>query len=257
MSFEDIVVERHDAVAHIRINRPQTRNACRRQTVEEMAQAVRQHTGSGAKAFVLSGDANAFSAGADLKQMRSSTNEQRDANIREVWLPFLEGINHSKVPFIAAIRGHCVAGGLEIVLACHLRIASPDAKLGLPEILRGHIPGAGGTVRLPRLVGEGNALRYLLTGDSMSADDALRMGLVNEIKPAEEVISYSIALAQRIASLSAKAIELTLRSVVGNRDLSMAQALQEELQMCIEMREDRAYAEGLAAFAEKRPADYR
>lgn len=257
MTFEDIVVERHDAVVHIAINRPQARNACRRQTVEEMARAVTHHAESGARAFVLSGDSNAFSSGADLKQMRSFTNEQRDANIRDAWLPFLEGVNHSKVPFIAAIRGHCVAGGLEIVLACHLRIASPDAKFGLPEILRGHIPGAGGTVRLPRLVGEGNALRYLLTGDSMAAEEALRMGLVNEIKPAGEVIAYSLALAARIASLSAKAVELTLRSVVGSRDAATAQALEAELQMCAEMREDRAYTEGLAAFTEKRPANYR
>lgn len=116
---------------------------------------------------------------------------------------------------IAAVRGWAVGGGLELALACHLRIAGRSARFGQPEILRGHIPGAGGTVRLPRLVGIGRALQYLLTGDDIPADEAERIGLVNFVVADDAVLEAAEALGRRIAGLSEVAVRLTLQSVIG------------------------------------------
>jgi enoyl-CoA hydratase/carnithine racemase len=145
---------------------------------------------------------------------------------------------------------------MEIALACHLRVLGHSAKLGLMEILRGHIPGAGGTVRLPRLVGSGRALQYLLTGDTVDAEESLRIGLANTVVPDDEVVTSAVALGKRVAALSPKAVELTLRAVIAQRDLPLAEALQMEMALCREMRSHADYHEGLDAFVAKRDAEY-
>jgi enoyl-CoA hydratase len=255
--FEDIRVERDGAVSIITICRPQARNAFRYQSLDEAIEAVRQETAHGARALVFTGEGgDAFSSGADLKEMRGADVPQKEASLARRWGPLMDGIEAGPVPAIAAIRGYAVAGGMELALACHLRVLGHSAKLGLMEILRGHIPGAGGTVRFPRLVGTGRALQYLLTGDTMDAQEALRSGLANLVVPDEEVLASAVALGKRIAALSPKAIELTLRAVMAQRDLPLAEALRVEMELCREMRKHADYHEGLDAFIEKRDADY-
>jgi len=255
--LDDIRVTRDGPVSIITISRPQARNALRYQTLDETMEAVRQETARGARALVLTGEGeNAFSSGADLKEMRSASIEQKEDSLSRHWGPLLDGIESGPVPAIAAIRGYAVAGGMELALACHLRVLGRGAKLGLMEILRGHIPGAGGTVRFPRLVGSGRALQYLLTGDTVDADEALRMGLANMVVPDDEVVSRAVALGKRIAAFSPKAVELTLRAVIAQRDLPLAEALHFEMALCREMRAHADYHEGLDAFVEKREADY-
>lgn len=257
VKFEDIRVERDGPVSIITISRPQARNAFRYQTLDEAIEAVREETVGGARALVFAGEGEyAFSSGADLKEMRSASIEQKEASLTRRWGPLLDGIEFGPVPAIAAIRGYAVAGGMELALACHLRVLGRSAKLGLMEILRGHIPGAGGTVRFPRLVGSGPALQYLLTGDTVDAEEALRIGLANLVVPDEEVVSRAVAFGKRIAALSPKAVELTLRAVIAQRDLPLPEALRFEMELCREMRAHADYHEGLDAFVEKREAEY-
>lgn len=254
--YEDIRVERDGPVSILRVHRPEARNAYRYRTLEEAIAAVDRETARGARALVIAGDEIAFSSGADLKEMRTATKEQKEDNLRIRWNPFLDRLERGAIPAIAAVRGYALAGGMEVVLACHVRFASPDAKFGLAEIRRGHIPGAGGTVRFPRLAGTGIALQYLLTGDTMDADAAFRAGVVKQVVPADDVVAHAVAFGKRVAGLSAKAVELTLRSVMAQRDLPLADALSFEMELCAEMRKHGDYQEGLDAFVQKRAPDY-
>ncbi len=255
-AFEDIRVARDGAVSVLTLNRPLARNALRKHSLVEMIEAVRQETAGGARALVITGEGGHFCAGADLKEMREDTVPVKEENLWKRWGPMLNNIESGPIPAIAALRGYAVAGGGEIALACHLRIAGRSTKLGLTEILRGHIPGGGGTVRLPRMVGTGQALKYLLTGDTIDAQEAYRIGLVNDVVADEEVLDRAVALGKRIAKLSPKAVELTLRSVMAQRDKPLAEALRFEMDLCREMRESPDYREGLDAFIAKREPRY-
>jgi enoyl-CoA hydratase/carnithine racemase len=256
-AFTDLMVERDGPVSIITVNRPETRNAFRRTTLEEAIEAVRSETERGARALVFTGAGDkAFSSGADLKEMRTNDVPEKEANLVRRWRPLLEGIESGPVPAIAAVRGYALAGGMELLLACHLRVLGRSARLGLTEILRGHIPGGGGTVRLPRAIGESRALAHLLTGDLLDAQEALRVGLANAVVPDDEVLAHAVALGQRIAGLSRKAVELTLRSVVTQRDRPLADALSNEIELCREMRRSPDYTEGLDAFIQKREPRY-
>lgn len=258
MSFEDIRYEIEPPLARLTINRPEVRNACRFRTAVELGEAVRKaDEDRRVRVLILTGAGDAaFSAGADLKELRTRSPEVRERELAAGWLATLRTIETLGKPVIAAVRGWAVGGGTELALACHLRIAGRSAMFGQPEILRGHIPGAGGTVRLPRLVGIGRALQYLLTGDDIPAEEAERIGLVNFVVADDAVLNAAEALARRIAGLSEVAVRLTLQSVIGGRDASLESALALEQALCSRMRFARDYREGLDAFAEKRPALY-
>lgn len=258
LKFEDILYEVDEPLAVITINRPEVRNACRVQTMREIAEAVAA-AGANTRVRVVivtgAGD-KAFSAGADLKESRGRKPDERDHDLIDGWYEALRRIEGLGKPVIAAVRGWAVGGGTELTMACHLRIAGRSARFGQPEILRGHIPGGGGTVRMPRLIGQGRALYYLLTGDDIPADEAERMGLVTKVVEDVRVLEEAKALGRRIAELSHVAVELTLRSVVGGRDVSLEAALALERALCGEMRYARDYVEGLDAFVEKRRPRY-
>lgn len=255
--WSDVRIERRGPVSLILVCRPAARNAFRRRTLDDARAAVEEELRQGARALVLTGEGDqSFSAGADLKEMRASNEDAKAAMLEIGWRSLLDAIESASVPVIAAIRGYAVGGGLELALACHIRIVAHNAKLGLPEILRGHIPGAGGTVRLPRMVGTGRALQYLLTGDFIDADEAYRIGLANSVVPDSEVVDRAIELANRIAGLPRLAVELTLRSVMTQRGLSLDDALRLERELCREMRKADDYVEGLDAFVQKRDPKY-
>jgi enoyl-CoA hydratase len=257
-AFEDILYVVDPPLAVITINRPEVRNACRVQTLREIGQAViKAGMDDSVGAVVLTGAGDkAFSAGADLKEARARKPSDSDHEIVEAWGEMLCRVERFSKPIVAAIRGYALGGGTEIAMACHLRIAGVTARFGQPEILRGHIPGAGGTVRLPRLIGEGRALLYLLTGDEIPAAEAERIGLVSKVVGDDRVLDEAKNLARRIAGLSRVAVELTLKSVLGGRDASLEGALLLERSLCGEMRHAPDYREGLDAFVEKRRPRY-
>jgi enoyl-CoA hydratase len=256
--FEDLLYEVKPPLALVTINRPTARNACRHQTMVELGAAVALAARTeGVRAIIITGAGDkAFSAGADLKELRTRDLAQRDRELVEGYGQTLRTIETSPRPTIAAIRGFALGGGMEIAMACHLRVAGETAVLGQPEILRGHIPGAGGTVRFPRLSGVNAALQYLLTGDQITARDALRINLVNWVVPDDEVVSFAEATGRRIAQLSSVAVELTLQSVLDGVEMPLEQALDYERALCSRMRHAADYREGLNAFAEHRVANY-
>jgi enoyl-CoA hydratase len=256
--FDDLLLDVRAPIATIVINRPEARNACRYQTMVEIGRAVQMlQQEPGIRAIILTASCDkAFSAGADLKELKTRDPAQRDRELVEGFAETLRRIETSEVPVIAAVRGFALGGGMEIAMACHLRIAGQSALFGQPEILRGHIPGAGGTVRFPRLVGTGNALRYLLTGDQIGAEEAWRIGLVNWVVPDDRVLEQAMEIASRIAGLSRTAVALTLQAVVAGRDMPMEQALVFERALCSRMRHVPDYSEGLKAFEEKREPSY-
>jgi enoyl-CoA hydratase len=249
MSFEHLLLAVDDRVATVTINRPERLNALDRALIEELDDATaallaRDDVGG----VVLTGAGRAFVAGADIAELASlSPAEARQLSRRgQAAFARLEG---SDKPVVAAVNGFALGGGCELAMACHVRIAAETAKFGQPEVRLGLVPGYGGTVRLPRLVGPGMAAQLLLTGEIIDATEALRIGLVNRVVPASEVVPTAQAL---------------VRAMLANAPLATAGILQ-----LLRPASDAAYeresgvfqllsgtadcAEGTAAFLEKRP----
>src|ERR671914_1968093 len=193
MDFQTILFETRDQIAFITLNRPDSLNAVNRQMTRELVDVCQQvEEDSGIRVAIFTGAGErAFSAGMDLKE-RAETSfspiERRNQKLSQTIHTQSRAIGAMTKPTIAAIRGYCVGGGLEMALACDMRVAAEDAKLGLAEVRRGLIPGAGGTQRLPRLIGAAKALEICLTGDNLSGSEALRLGLVNLAVPASDVV---------------------------------------------------------------------
>lgn len=207
---------RHDEgrVAVLTINRPRVRNAmdiaAMRLLGEECARAG---TDAAIRVIVITGAGDvAFSAGGDMAEMITFTPLASDT-VMDVWQTTLERIERSPKPVIAAINGYAYGGGTELAMACHIRVAADTAKLGQPEIALDHLPGSGGTQRLPRLIPLGIAYEYLLTGDAIPAQDAHRLGLVNHVWPKAELMERALALAERIAERGPVAVRFTLEAV--------------------------------------------
>ena len=247
-----LLIERRGPVLVLRVNRPDKRNA--------MNAAVRQALGSAldqaaaddrARCIVLTGTGDvAFVAGADITEMADRSACEQQLVMREARI-FERLARHPK-PVIAAVNGVALGGGLELALACDIRIASPQARFGQPEVNLGLIPGGGGTQRLPRMVGEGMALKLILTGEQISADEAHRIGLVQEIVPATTLLDRAVALGDMIAMKSPVAVRAAKEAVRAAGRLPLAQgcALETSLFLGAFASDDRV--EGMRAFLEKR-----
>lgn len=201
-------------------------------------------TGRGAKMFAAGSDIRefiGFDAAASLKLSRDIARTMRR-------------IEAVPKPVIAAINGHCIGGGLELALACDIRIASRQARLGLPEVALGIMPGGGGSARLARLVGAGQALHMCMSGNLIDAETAFRIGLVTEVCEGPEVLSESLRLAETIASRSAFAVGQVKRAILSGLSSELDGAIELEAQACSACFASPDAAEGMAAFIEKRPA---
>lgn len=256
MSFKHIVFEaEEDGIAVITINRPHKLNAIDRETMTELSEAFEQvGDAPGLKALIVTGAGEkAFVAGADIGELAAATAIELERLARRGQAVFGLLDNIAK-PSVAAINGFALGAGLELAMACTLRIASPNAKLGLPEVKLGLLPGYGGTQRLPRLVGQGKTLELLLTGEPVEAREAWRIGLVNEVVEAAELLARSRAMLMKIVSNGPVAVGLAMRAV----DAGLSGSLQEGLRFeaaCFGVAassEDRM--EGTRAFLEKRKA---
>ena len=239
----------------VTVNRPKALNALNRDLVEALAATV---AGLGAdpavEGIVLAGAGDrAFVAGADISELQDLTSAAafRVARCGQEAMRTIEGTGKL---VIAAIGGYALGGGLELALACHLRVASPKAKLGLPEVKLGVIPGYGGTQRLPRLIGRGRALRMILTGDPVEADEALATGLVDEVH--EDAVEGAAALLDRVLANGPLAVRNALLAVdAGLSGLEGGLLAEASLFAALAGTED--MREGLGAFLEKRPAQFR
>ena len=258
MAFENLTLERDGAVAVLTLNRPKVLNALNTPTMDELRRAVLEvrHdaalrvliiTGAGDKSFVAGADINELALQAPVQGKEHAIRGQHVFDLIE---------NMGK-PVIAAINGFALGGGCELALACTLRIAAETARLGQPEINLGIIPGYGGTQRLARLVGKGIALDLLLTGRQVKADEALQIGLVNRVVPADGLMAEARKLAADLASRAPIAMQYIIEAV--NRGLEMSfdkgQFLEATLFGLVASTED--MREGTKAFLEKRKAEFR
>jgi enoyl-CoA hydratase len=251
-----LLSETRGHVALITLNRPEKRNALNGQlraaflgAIDEMARDAHVRaivvTGAGDKAFV---------AGADIAEFdgRSPVDQYRVMKLPTIF----DAVERCSKPVLAAINGFCLGGGMELALACDIRIASSAAKFGQPEVNLGIIPGGGGTQRLPRIIGLGAALRLILSGEMIDAAEALRLRLIEEVVPPEALLPRTMALAETIASKSPVAVAAAKEATRAALSLSLPEGLKLEtalFQLCF-ASEDKA--EGVRAFLEKRPATF-
>lgn len=209
-----------------------------------------------ARAIVLTGSARAFSAGADVKELAGL----QGPHATRAWIDrgqrLMDRVAASTRPVIAAVEGYCLGGGLELALACHLRIAGDRAQLGLPEVKLGILPGFGGSQRLPRLVGPGLALEMMLTGEPIAPERALAAGLVNRVVPAGQAGAAAAELAAGLAQRSAAALAAIVAVAARGRDVPLREGLDAELGAITALLSGPDAREGLAAFLEKRPARF-
>ena len=216
--MENILIEKQDNLAIVTINRPTKLNALNKATIEELHTAFNDlNNDSNTKVIILTGSGEkAFVAGADISEFAHfsiSEGEQLAAKGQELLFDFVQNL---QTPVIAAVNGFALGGGLELAMSCHFRIASTNAKMGLPEVTLGVIPGYGGTQRLPQLVGKGRAMEMIMTAGMITADEAKQYGLVNHVVPQAELIEFSTSIAQKIIKNSPFAIGRAIKSINAN-----------------------------------------
>lgn len=215
MAYENILLEKEGAIAFITINRPKQLNALNRQTINELSEALDEVKGDHSlRTLIITGSGEkAFVAGADIKEFSNyGINEGTDLAAEGQRLLF-DKVENMEKPVIAAINGFALGGGLELAMACHIRVASYKAKLGLPETGLGLIPGYGGTQRLPRLIGQGRAIEMITTAKMIEADKAAEIGLVNHAVAPADLIELAKKIANDITKNSPMAVASAIRSV--------------------------------------------
>jgi enoyl-CoA hydratase/carnithine racemase len=256
--FQNIRFEKKNQIAYITIDRPKVLNALNMQTMGELRDVFTQIkddaeirvailTGAGEKAFV---------AGADINELQKNNAVQAKAYTHR-GQAVLEVIENLGKPVIACINGFALGGGCELALACTMRLASENAKLGQPEVKLGIIGGYGGTQRLPRLIGKGLALQMLLTGEMISAQEAYRIGLVNEVVPQAQLISRAEEIARKIIANGPLAIQYTLEAVNKGMEMPLSEGLFLEATLFSVACATEDMKEGTTAFLEKRPAVFK
>ncbi len=253
----NILEEKRNRIGIITVNRPEQLNSMNAETRSEMADSFEKMDNDPKIAVVIltGSPGKAFIAGADIKEFAEMKLENSE-EMKEDWR-VTKVISGMKKPVIAMIDGFCLGGGLEIAMSCDLRISSNRSKLGQPEINIGIIPGAGGTQRLTRLVGEGRAMELILTGRMINAEEALQYGILNFIFTPEELEEKTMELANTIASKSSYAVERAKRSVKAVAEMSLEKGLKYEQDLFIECFKSEDGKEGIKAFIEKRKADFK
>ena len=258
MKPETIQVERRASVAIVTLNRPDKLNALSRETIAALAAAFESFANDAdLRAVILTGAGDrAFSAGTDLSELvHVPADEAR--NVADRGQQLCNQIEQMRIPVIAAINGIAAGGGCELALACHLRIATANARFSLPETKLGIIPGYGGTQRLTRELGRARALELILTAASINAEDALRFGLVYRVVPASELLSSAEELAREIAQHAPLAIRACLEAVMVGTELPLAEGLALEGKLFASLFASEDMREGTLAFLEKRKAVFK
>ncbi len=257
MAFNNIVLERRGRVAVITINRPEKLNALNIATRREIVDAFESlRDDASIRVVVITGAGEkAFIAGADIGEFAGRTALQQREIMRGC--RSFDGMEDFPKPVIAMINGYALGGGCELAMACDIRIASSQAKLGQPEIKLGIIPGGGGTQRLPRLIGEGKAMELILTGEMISAEEALRLGLVNQVTPPAELEARTMELANRIAEMSPVALMAAKQAVKSASRLDLRAGLDTETDLFALSFSSEDKEEGVRAFLEKRKPEFK
>tara|TARA_Y100001934_G_scaffold243264_1_gene299740 strand:+ start:929 stop:1705 length:777 start_codon:yes stop_codon:yes gene_type:complete len=256
MAYEHILVETRGSVGLITLNRPKAMNALCADLAREIAEAVDVYEADETiGALVVTGSEKAFCAGADIKEMadKNYMDVYKEDFITVNW----ERLSHCRKPVVAAVAGYALGGGCEFAMMCDFILAAENAKFGQPEILIGTIPGAGGTQRLTRFIGKSKAMEMVLTGRMMDAEEAERAGLVSRIVPLEELVDEAVQTAEKMANLSRPIVMLAKESVNRAYETTLAEGVRFERRVFHSTFATEDQKEGMAAFAEKRTADFK
>src|SRR5438132_3912550 len=250
---ENVLYEKKGAIAYVTINRPKVLNALNKATIAELNAVFHDARDDAAvRGVILTGAGDkAFAAGADIGEMAGDTPADAEDKTRH-GQRLTRVIENLGKPVIAAVNGFALGGGCELAMACTIRLAVETAKFGQPEVTIGIIPGYGGTQRLPRLVGKGRALQLILTGEMIGAPEAYRIGLVNEIVPAADLISRAEAILNKINANAPVAVRSAIDSVNRGLDTTVSDGLNVEASLFVTCAATEDLKEGAAAFREKR-----
>lgn len=252
---EKLLLSIENKIAVITVNRPEVRNALDKETWKLLTESFEKFDkDSDVRAIIITGAGNkAFIAGADLNSLKTRTVAETIDSETNSAVRTIEKVGK---PVIAAINGYCLGGGCEIAMACDIRIASENAKIGQTELNVGILPGAGGTQRLRNLVGLGKAMEMILTGEIVNAEEACKIGLVNKVVPQEKLMEETIELAGKIASKSPIALKLAKRAIQSGANLPIDTGLMIEILSQSVMFSTEDHLEGINAFLEKRDPNY-
>lgn len=258
MEYQTIIFEKKQNYVLITLNRPDKLNALNKQMFDDLDDAFRKiELDNDIRALILTGSGDkAFAAGADIKELNES--DERSGKIFSEYGSYvMRRLAELRIPTIAAINGFALGGGCELTMACHIRFASEKAKMGQPEVNLGIIPGYGGTQRLPRLVGTPKAMELILTGNMVDAQEAKRIGLVNEVFPPEELLPKTIAFVELILSKGPLAVSAAVDCILASEELSPADGLFYESRIFGRTCGTEDFKEGTTAFLEKRKAEFK
>ena len=254
MNYETILVSRSERVGTITLNRPEALNALNSQVMAEVTAAAAEFDAdAGIGAIIITGSAKAFAAGADIKEMAAlSFSDVLGADFFAAW----GRLAAVRTPLIAAVAGHALGGGCELAMMCDVLIAADTAKFGQPEIKLGVLPGMGGSQRLTRAVGKAKAMDMILTGRTIDAAEADRIGLVSRVVPADELLAQANAVATTISQMSRSASRMAKEAVNRAFESSLAEGLLYERRLFHSAFATDDQTEGMAAFTEKRAANF-
>jgi enoyl-CoA hydratase/carnithine racemase len=251
-----IRVEVKDSVAILTLNRPKQLNALNQAVLEELdGHLTDLEKEPDVRAIILRGEGRAFAAGADIAQMKDFSAAEAE-HFSKVGGRAIAHLEQMAVPTIALIHGFSLGGGLELALACDIRIAAEGTKFGQPEVTLAVVPGFGGSQRLPRIIGRGRALELLLTGELINAQKALDIGLVTHVVPAEELMTIGLELAAKLCKLAPKALSWVKRAVYDGTELDLSKGLAFESTLFGLSFSTQDQSEGMAAFLEKRRPNF-
>jgi enoyl-CoA hydratase len=258
MSYQNLLIESKGPLSIITVNRPDKLNALNADTINELQEAFTNlKDDDSVKAVIITGSGEkAFVAGADISEL-NKLDMISGKSFSEKGQAVFNLIESMDKPVIAAVNGFALGGGCELALACHIRLASENAKFGQPEVSLGIIPGYGGTQRLAGLINAGRAMEYILTGDMIDASEALRLGIVNHVYPREELLAKAEDMVNKIISKARHAVRLSIKAVTATRDISQREGLNYEASLFAICCGTEDFKEGTTAFLEKRKADFK
>jgi len=255
--YRTIIIEKREQICILTLNRPEVFNAINQDLIEEMKDALSCiGCDEEIRVLIITGAGKGFQAGADIKEL-SEMGPMAILRWNEGIVMVIAAIEKLRQPVIAAINGLALGGGLELALSCQIRIAVEGARLGLPEVKLGIIPGAGGTQRLPRIIGKGRAFEMILTGEPIDAAEAYRMGLINKVVPKGEALKAAEEMAKKIILNGPIAVEFAKDAVEIGMDLPLEHAVQYSQKNCIVCFATEDMKEGTSAFIEKRKANFK
>jgi enoyl-CoA hydratase len=258
MNYQNIATDIKNGILYLTISREKKLNALNKETLAELAEVIAfVQTSSEVRCVLLTGAGEkAFVAGADISEFSSYTSDEGETLARNGQVTVFDAIENSSKPFLAAINGFALGGGLELAMACQIRVAADTAKMGLPEVTLGLIPGYGGTQRLTQLIGKGRAIEMILTAEMVGAEKAEKMGLVNHVVPLHDLLSRSEEILNKIILRAPLAVSAAIRAVNAVY-CDGINGFETEMEEFGKRFDNQDFKEGVSAFLEKRSPEFK